>query len=170
MKKAKKYPDAPEYTVIKDTREQDGYNFSKFALCKGMMIKKLDTGDYTIKGFEDKICVERKACVAEVAQNLGQKKYAFFNEIERMKEYDHRYIVMEFTLEELLEFPKGAHISQANKKQIRITGKYILRMLMEFQLYDNVHVIFAGNKKNAFLFISSLFKRINEKYTIGRTK
>ena len=53
---------------------------------------------------------------------------------------------------------------------IKITGKYMLKCLMEFQLYNNVHVLFCGNKHNAFLTVSSILKRVNEMYTIGRKK
>jgi hypothetical protein len=78
----KVYSKAPEFTVIKDTREQEGYYFSKFNTCAGMIEHKLDTGDYSIQGLEDKMCVERKGCVEELAINLGSKKHAFINEIE----------------------------------------------------------------------------------------
>ena len=41
-------PKAPAYTVIKDTREQDGYTFERFEsryhACAGMVVQKLDTG------------------------------------------------------------------------------------------------------------------------------
>jgi len=164
------YKVAPPFTVIKDTREQDGYFFSAFNTCAGMVESKLDTGDYTIQGLEDKICVERKGCVEELAVNLGSKKYAFLNEIERMKPFPHKFIVLEFSLEDLIKFPEETRIRIKNKASLKITGKYMLKCLMEFQLYDGVHIWFCGNKHNAFLAISSLFKRINEMYTIGRKK
>ena len=79
-----KYVKAPDFMVIKDTREQEGYYFSKYNTCAGMIERKLDTGDYSIEGMEEFICIERKGCVEELAVNLGQKKYAFMNEISRM--------------------------------------------------------------------------------------
>ena len=72
------------YTVIKDTREQDGWIFAPYDRCEGMEVDTLHTGDYTLKGFEDIVCVERKASVSEIATNLGKKKKAFYNEMERM--------------------------------------------------------------------------------------
>ena len=54
-----KYKKAPAYTVIKDSREQDGYTFTPFSgryhTCKGMVVRKLDTGDYSLEGLEDKV-------------------------------------------------------------------------------------------------------------------
>ena len=86
---------APPYTVIKDTREQDGYTFEKFngryASCNGMIVRKLDTGDYSLLGLEDKVCIERKGRVSELAINLGKDKHRFMREIERMKEFPFRF-------------------------------------------------------------------------------
>jgi len=164
------YKSAPPFTVIKDTREQDGYYFSSFDKCSGMIEQKLDTGDYTIQGFEDKVCVERKGCVEELAVNLGQKKHAFLNEIERMKDFPHKFLVLEFSLEDLLKFPDETRIPVKNKAALKITGKYMIKCLMEFALHNNVQILFCGNKYNAFLAVTSIFKRINEMYTIGRKK
>ena len=163
-----KYPTAPDFTVIKDTREQDGYYFSKFNTCAGMIEHKLDTGDYSIQGMEDKVCIERKGCVEELAINLGSKKHAFMAEIERMSPFPHKYLVLEFSLSDLLKFPKDTIIPVKNKASLKITGKYMMKCLVEFELYNDVHVLFCEDKKHAFLAVSSIFKRINEMYTIGR--
>lgn len=162
------YKTTPPFTVIKDTREQDGYYFSAFAGCAGMVEQKLDTGDYSIQGLEDKICIERKGCVEELAVNLGQKKYAFLDEIERMKSFPHKFLILEFSLEDLIKFPDDTRIPNKKLSSVKITGKYMLKCLLEFQLYNDVHVLFCGDKYNAFLAVSSILKRVNEKYTIGR--
>jgi hypothetical protein len=164
------YKKAPDFFVIKDTREQSGYYFSKYGTCAGMVEQKLDTGDYAIQGMEDKCCIERKGSVEELAINLGQKKHAFLNEIDRMKPFPHKFLVLEFTLEDLVNFPDNTRIPEKQKSSIKITGKYMLKCLMEFQLHDDVHILFCGNKHNAFLTVSSILKRVNEMYTIGRKK
>ena len=161
---------APKYTVIRDTREQEGYYFSEYDMCLGMVDQKLDTGDYSIVGMEDKVCIERKGCVEELAINLGQKKQTFLREIDRMKEFPHKFIILECSLSELVDFPENSRIPEKSKGSVKITGKYMLKCLMEFQLYDNIHVIFCGNKYNAFLTVSSLLKRVNELYTVGKNK
>jgi len=164
------YQVAPQFTVIKDTREQDGYYFKEHNTCAGMIEQKLDTGDYSILGLEDKLCIERKGCVEELAVNLGQKKYAFLDEIARMQSFPHKFLVLEFSLEDLAKFPEETRIPIKNKASVKITGKYMLKCLFEFQLYNNVHILFCGNKYNAFLAVSSILKRVNEMYTIGRKK
>ena len=86
------------------------------------------------------------------------------NEIERMKPFRHKFIILEFSLQDLVDFPEGSRIPESQKAKVKISGKYMLKMLMEFQLKHNIHVIFCGNKYNAFLTLTSLFKRINEMY------
>lgn len=162
------YKKAPSFIVIKDTREQDGYYFKEYNTCAGMVEEKLDTGDYSIKGLEDKICIERKGCVEELAMNLGQKKHAFLNEIERMAPFPHKFLILEFTVDELIKFPDETRIPIKNKASVKITGKYMLKCLSEFSLYNGVHVIFCGSKYNGFIIVSSILKRVNEMYTIGR--
>ena len=163
---------APPYTVIKDSREQDGFTFEAFkgryTACDGMVVQKLDTGDYSIVGLEDKLCIERKGRLSELAINLGSDKARFFREIERMKPFPFKFIVLEFSLEELMNFPEGSDIPKEKWASIKITNKYMLKMIVEFQMYDNIHVIFAGNRRNAKLVVNSILKRVNEYYTIGR--
>ena len=165
---------APAYTVIKDTREQDGYTFEKFngryASCNGMVVRKLDTGDYSLVGLEDKVCIERKGRVSELAINLGKDKYRFMREIERMKEFPFRFLILEFSLEDVMDFPERSDIPEEKWDSIKVTNKYMLKMLIEFQMYDNIHVIFCGSKKNAKLVVNSILKRVNEFYSVGRKK
>jgi ERCC4-type nuclease len=167
-------PKAPAYTVIKDTREQEGYTFEKFNgryhQCDGMVVRKLDTGDYSLEGLEDKICIERKGRVSELAINLGKDKRRFMAEIVRMKDFPFKFLVLEFTLEDVMDFPERSDIPEEKWDSIVITNKYMLKMLIEFQMYDDIHVIFCGNRKNAKLVVSSILKRINEFYSIGRKK
>ena len=163
---------APAYTVIKDTREQDGYTFEKFegryTSCEGMILQKLDTGDYSLLGLEDKLCIERKASVSELAGNLGKDKYRFLREIERMNDFPFKFLVLEFSFEDLVKFPVGSDIPESRWNSLKISKKYIIKMLVEFQIYNKTHVVFAGNKRNAKTFINSVLKRVNEHYTIGR--
>lgn len=156
------------FTIIKDTREKQGYTFAasrtKYHVCKGMVVRKLDTGDYSIEGLEDKVCVERKASVVELANNVGVSRRRFDAEIERMKEFPHRFLVLEFSLTDLMDFPEGSDVPDREIKKLRITNKYMLRYLMELQINHGVNVIFCDSKKNAKWTVLSILKRINEKY------
>ena len=165
---------SPSYTVVKDSREQDGYTFNRYTSryheCKGMVVRKLDTGDYSIEGLEDKVCIERKGRISELAINLGKDKHRFMREIERMKGFPFKFLILEFSLEDVMSFPEGSDIPDEIWNSLKITNKYMLKMLIEFQMYDDIHVIFCDSKKNAKLVVSSILKRVNEYYSIGRKK
>ena len=153
-----------EYEIIKDTREQEGYYFKPFGACTGMSVEKLDTGDYAIRGLEEYCCVERKGCVEELALNLGQGKDRFYREIDRMQEFKHKFLILEFTQQELMKFPDDSRVPIKNQAAVKITGRYMLKCLVELQLYHDIHVIFCGDKYHGFLMVSSILKRINEEY------
>ena len=159
----------PAYTVIKDTREQDGYTFESFTgrytSCAGMVVQKLDTGDYSLEGLEDKLCIERKGRISELAINLGKDKARFMREIERMKEFPFKFLILEFSLDDVIKFPEGADIPQSNMSKVKITGKYLLKMLVELQMNHGIPILFCDNKRNAKTMINSIFKRINEHYS-----
>jgi hypothetical protein len=130
-----------------------------------MIRKKLDTGDYTMEGLEHKLCVERKASIEEMASNLGaDNKERFERELQRMTKYEHKYLVLEFPLQDLLDYPNNSSLPEEIKKKLKLSGKYILKKLIEFQLNYGVHIVFCEDKVAAFFFVASLFKRCSEKY------
>jgi hypothetical protein len=133
-----------------------------------MVVRKLETGDYSIEGMEDKLCIERKGRLSELAINLGSDKRRFMDEIERMKKFPFKFLVLEFSLQDVMDFPERSDIPEEKWPTLKITNKYILKMLIEFQMYDDIHVIFCENRKNAKLVVNSILKRINEYYTVGR--
>lgn len=172
-----------KYRVIKDTREKDGWFFSKYDKCEGMDVSTLHTGDYTIKGYEDVICIERKASVSEIAMNLGKKKSAFYREMERIKDYDFKYMLLEFSASDVINYPqsllsdsdkdiyrraKSGEIALPDFKrfhvvdQTKISGKYLLKCLLEISIKYEINVMFCDNKDNAFIVCNSIFKRLNE--------
>lgn len=190
---------SPNYTVIKDTREQDGWFFSQYDKCNGTELGTLHTGDYTLKGFEDVVCIERKASVSELANNLGKKKKAFYNEMQRIKDFPFKFLLFEFSFSDLAEYPLSLLTKEEkedyfqyleyNKKikedpslvdvldhvprprigkrldiveQTKISGKYLIKCLMELQIWYDVKIMFCDDKDKAFLVCNSLFKRLNE--------
>jgi ERCC4-type nuclease len=161
-------PNIRPFTIIKDTREKQGYTFeasrTKYHVCKGMVVRKLDTGDYSLEGLEDKVCIERKASVVELANNVGVSSRRFMAEIERMKEFPHKFLILEFSLTDLMNFPEGSDVPEKEIKNLKITNKYMLRFLMELQINHSVNVIFCDSKKNAKWTVLSILKRVNEKY------
>ena len=65
-------------------------------------------------------------------------------------------------------FPEGSNISESDWGKIKVTNTFMLRTLMEFQIFDNIHVLFCDSKKNAKWAVLSILKRVNDVYSIGR--
>ena len=164
----------PSYTVIQDTREQKGWYFKEYDKCAGMESGTLKTGDYTLKGFEDMVCIERKFSIEEIANNLGRKKKAFDAEMKRIQEFPFRYIVCEFSMTDLINYPNSIFSDEmwqrkpeyvkAQVSKRKITGKYLLKVLMEYQIWYGINILFCDNKQSAFLTVNSIFKRLNEMF------
>jgi len=101
--------------IIRDSREKVGYwDFSFFGY--EMEVSGLTTGDYAIAGMEDILCIERKKSPTEIAQNCGTDSPRFEAELERMQYYPHKYLILEFTVSDLLGFPKNAKIPKRYHK------------------------------------------------------
>lgn len=151
-----------DFTIIYDTREQTPWDFS-YEKSASQEIGTLKTGDYTIKGLENKLCIERKGCIEEFANNLGREFARFEKELVRMADFEHAFIICEFPLSDLIEFP----FHRANKKlqaQSRITGKFLLKQIMEIQLDHKVKIMFCENKFYANKTALSLMKRVYERH------
>lgn len=146
------------FTIIVDTREQHPWQFTEFTTAK----RKLDTGDYSIEGLEDKLCIERKNGIAEIATNIVETR--FKDVIDRMSKYDHAYILIECDYDQLMNYPKGSDVPKRLWDHIKITPGFILKFLTQLSVSYNIHVLFCGNPEWAERTALSIMKRVIEKY------
>lgn len=79
--------------IIEDSREQTPLDFSGFRGVESVR-QGLKTGDYSVQGFEDKLCFERKA-IGDAVSTLISGHTRFLKEMERMKGFDEKYILIE---------------------------------------------------------------------------
>lgn len=79
--------------IIEDSREQSPLDFGGMRGISSVR-QGLKTGDYSIQGYEDKICFERKS-VKDLVNTLIRGHERFLREIERMKNFEVRYILVE---------------------------------------------------------------------------
>lgn len=135
--------------IIKDTREQKGWEFDEF---NEFTVGTLKTGDYTVEGYEDVLCVERKGTFGELAGNLTEKR--FWNEIDRMGSFKYAYVICEFELKDIMMYPYNMGKLQS---KIKVTGPFLLRKIIEAEL-RGVRFIFAGKYGKEFFL--SLVKRV----------
>lgn len=155
------------YVVISDTREQHPWEFSYSQYCKGTIYTKLPTGDYTLEGFEDILCIERKASTNEFSQNICQDR--FKKELDRMQSFRYAFIICEFTMDDILSFPKNSGIPHQLWPKVKIKPYFILKSYIEIEVLHNVKIILAGTHGKDIA--SSIFKRVVEnEYKSGRKK
>ena len=146
------------YKVIKDTREKEGsWNFDN------QEVRTVKTGDYTLEGFENIITLERKKTITELATILCEQR--FYNELRRMDDIKHNFLIFEFSMYDLLYYPQTSNLSFAKKQKIQLTGPVLLKKINEIMLDYNLQILFCDNRDNAMQVATSIFKRIYERYS-----
>jgi len=136
----------PPYTVIRDSKEKEGHGWLFDAqdhpkpgkpMCLGTIVEHLETGDYTISGYEDLVTIERKIDFSELWVNYSQKD-TFEREMERMSNFKYKAIIVESVI--------SPEIMQLTPPQFttKVPGKVLVRWLMKiFARYD-IPFIAAG--------------------------
>jgi ERCC4-type nuclease len=148
--------DFSNFHIIVDTREQQPWSFDN-------MVKscaKLDTGDYSLKGLEHLLCIERKKSVGEIANNITEKR--FKDVVTRMSAIQHSFLLLEFSLDNVLSYPIGSNVPKKLWDKIKISPKFILKHLVELQLLYNIKVLFCGDADNAETMALSIMRKIYE--------
>ncbi len=148
-----------KFRVISDTREKHPWSFPASKYCLGTVTKKIDHGDYSIEGMEDLLFIERKACAAEVAKNIIEKR--FDNLIQGTSSYKYKYIICEFGLEDILNYPYSSGLPKSVVKKARVRGAFIMSKMFEYENNNNIHIIYCGDKSTARDYTFSLLKRIH---------
>lgn len=149
------------FTVIKDTREKVGsWDFSFAEDCTNQEVGTVKTGDYTLRGYEDILCIERKRTTGEVAINLGSKWKTFERELERMSTYVYRYIILEFAISDVLNFPVNSSIPRNQWDKLRMNGKFLLKKLNEIEEKYGIEIIYAGSKEEAEQKVLEIFRDV----------
>jgi len=147
-----------KYTVIQDTREQEGWFFTKTSACDGMVRKKLDTGDYSLKGYEEILAIERKGKISEFAKNIVENR--FEKELQRLEEFEYPFILLEFDMRDVLEYPRSSKIPNSKRRLTKVTGGFILKRIIELQIKYKTKIILCGEE--GWKVALSIFKRVVE--------
>lgn len=129
--------------IITDTREQLFLDFSKFKDVE-VVRKKLDTGDYSVSGYESHLCIERKS-VEDVVGTLIGGHSRFLRELERMKSYKERYI--------LIEHSPSILFSYCQKHGWEYKFDTIIQSLLAYAYHYGVRVRFCKDREDMAKYI-----------------
>lgn len=148
-----------KFTIIRDTREQNPLSFRATEYCNGHIDQKIEHGDYSLVGLEDKIFVERKASASELARNITEAR--FDRLLENCANYPYKFIICEFSLQDVINFPYKNGLPKSVVQKIKIRGKFILSKLQNYQIHHGVQVVFCGSRIYAQKYILDLLKKIH---------
>tara|TARA_Y100000310_G_C20179146_1_gene577302 strand:- start:96 stop:536 length:441 start_codon:yes stop_codon:yes gene_type:complete len=97
---------------IVDTREQKPYTNHFKKLKHKYEVKKLNIGDYSIKGYEHKFAIERKE-KNDFISSITRGRNRFRRELEKARDYDFFAVVVECDLFDIINgnYQSNAHPS-----------------------------------------------------------
>lgn len=124
--------------IIVDTREQDSLSFEGFRGVESVR-SGLKTGDYSVQGYEDKICFERKS-VADLVGTLIGGHERFLREMDRMKDYEDKYILVEHTA--------GTVYRYCERHGVEYKFDTIIQSLLAYAYHYRVRVRFCKNRED----------------------
>ena len=138
-----KFPEV--FCIVQDTREQSGLFSGR--LPSGLIVcsKVLPVGYYSIKGFEDKFCVERKK-MSDFFGYIGRERGAKDKTLQKllaMRDYDFASLVIEASESDIM---KGYIHSQVHPNVAR-------GFLNSCRVKYNIHVYMSQYRKHCGRYI-----------------
>jgi ERCC4-type nuclease len=143
-----------DFTIIIDTREQQPWSFGEYSTAN----RKLDTGDYSVDGLENILAIERKKSVSEFANNITESR--FKDVVQRLSQLKYSFLLFEFDLEDILIYPVGSSVPKKMWDKIKISPAFIIKHLLELQLFHNIKIIFCGDSDNAEQLATHILKKV----------
>ena len=154
-----KKPSIQNFTIIIDKQEKRlgirGYNFKAIKPDPPLTIRAhLKTGDYSIKGLENQITVERKTLV-DLFGSTGNGRKRLEAEFQRMNELDYAALVVESSLAGIFTNPPS---------RSKMLPKAVFRTLISWSIKYNVHVWSAWNREAGERITYLLLKKFYDDY------
>lgn len=124
-------------TAITDTREQTPFQFKELKTES----QTLTTGDYSVAGFEQYICVERKS-LSDLISCITTGRERFERELLRMKSYSKKIVVCEGSWTDIV----------TGKYRSKVTPKAVQNSIISFINRYGVPFHFCGSRVEAAAF------------------
>lgn len=148
--------------ILIDDREQLPYEFDCYRanadrkhaeILVPTETRRLQTGDYTLEGHEERITIERKS-KSDLFSTLSLGRKRFMDELDRMTEIPHAHVVVEAQWSEIFDNPPV--FSQLTPKSVGRT------VIAACQRYTNIHWHFMPDRS----FAEAWTFRILERYML----
>lgn len=115
--------------ILADSREQLPYRFD------GAVTSKLDVGDYSIAGAEHLVSIERKS-LDDLVGSLSRGRERFERELYRMRALDYGCLVVEASLQDIVQHRYRSEMSPAS----------VVQSLVAFSIRYQLPIWFAGDR------------------------
>ena len=126
----------------------------------------LKTGDYTFKGFEKIVAIEKKSGLIELLNDLANGYRPTFERfLKRLSEYPVKVIVVEDTLSELSISRALTHIRRKSGGRARLTSRSIYYWTADIAAKYGIPIVFVGKRAKMDLLpeiFRAAFERANE--------
>ncbi len=132
-----------DVTAVVDTREKDGHELDLKPLT--FVKKKLDTGDYSVVGYENRITVETKYLDDFIAC-MTAERMRFEAELVRMRTFEHKAIVIKSSWADI----------EWGRYRSKIPYAAVMGSAMGFALSANVSILMTEDHKKAGLMVARL--------------
>ena len=143
-----------DFQIVIDSREQEPYAFS----CSTIR-RKLEAGDYSVAGLEQRLAVERKSLsdfVHTVIHDFGRLAI----ELDKLRAMDAACLVVEADLDAVL---RGRHGNVLRG----VAPASLLGMALSISLRWRIPVYWCGSRQAACAFTDA-FLRMSVRTTVGR--
>lgn len=143
-------------TFLIDTREQEPYEFDPETV--GVKRRALTAGDYSLDGFEDQVCIERKS-LQDYVQSVIKQRDRFLREVKKLTEMPHCCIVVEGDLSDIMgkRYRSGAHPNS------------VLGATLSLMIDHKIPVCFCSDRQLARTFTEMYLKRVYRRLTSDTT-
>lgn len=145
------------YQFVIDTREQRPWNLEP-AVRKG-----LQTGDYSVTGLEDLLCVERKS-LPDLLGVMSSGRSRFERELARMAEFERAFLVVEASWETLAR--GNYHVG--GSRFINMHPNSVMGSIYAWISRFNVRTHFAADRLAAEEWVRGLMVKVATDHSRGR--
>lgn len=132
--------DPARLIAVVDTREQMPLDLSPLQ----MVVETLETGDYSLRGLEHVVRIERKS-LSDLLGCVGGDRERFDREVQRLLSYPTRCLIVEADWRDI----------EAGEWRCKVTPAAVLGSLLGWQA-SGLPVCMAGDHKRAGLFVARM--------------
>ena len=135
--------------IVIDSREKDEYTFGDIVPIK----QKLDAGDYSVAGLENRIAIERKN-IDDFVGTVIYHKDRFHEELVRLSLMEFAAIVVEASLKDILD-----HRYKSDVLPLSVIGATVA-IMVEYR----IPIVFCGSRQLACHMTKSILQRFASKH------